>query len=404
MRVLVTGGAGFIGSHTVDLLLEKGYDVRILDGLLPPVHPDGHVPDYVPLNHVEFIHGDVRDRTAWERALEGVDAVFHLAAYQDYLPDFSTFFHTNTVSTALLYEIIVEKRLPVSKVVVASSQAVYGEGAYLCNECQISTYSLIPFSPYSLFSFPQSRPEAQLKRGQWEVLCPRCSAPMEPQWTDEAVVNPHNQYAISKYTQEMVSLNLGRRYGVPTVCMRYSIVQGPRQSFRNAYSGVLRIFTQRLLNGRPPVCYEDGRQLRDYVSVHDVARANLLVLEDDGRRKAEGGRRRAEGGGADFEVFNVGGDRQVTVLEYARLIAERAGVDIEPEVPGLYRFGDTRHVFSDVSKLKALGWQPVVPLEDIVDEYIAWARDQPGFADYYSEAQAKMEAVGTLRSVESMRK
>jgi dTDP-L-rhamnose 4-epimerase len=205
---------------------------------------------------------------------------------------------------------------------------------------------------------------------------------MEPQWTDEAVVNPHNQYATSKYTQEMIALNLGRRYGIPSLCMRYSIVQGPRQSFRNAYSGVLRIFSQRLLNGKAPVCYEDGRQSRDYISVYDVVRANLLVLEDPR---------------ADFEVFNVGGDRKVSVREYAQLIAKRAGVDIEPEVPGLYRFGDTRHVFSDVGKLKTLGWEPTVPLVEIVDGYIEWAQAQPGLRDYYEEAEALMRANGTIR-------
>ena len=148
----------------------------------------------------------------------------------------------------------------------------------------------------------------------------------------------------------------------------------------------MRIFAQRPLNGKAPVCYEDGGQIRDYVSVHDVARANLLVLEDE----------RAAG-----QVFNVGGDRKVTVLEYAHLIAGRAGLNIEPQVPGLYRFGDTRHVFSDVSKLKALGWQPEVSLEAIVDEYLSWASAQPGFADYYAAAEAKMQQLGTLRRVES---
>jgi len=166
--------------------------------------------------------------------------------------------------------------------------------------------------------------------------------------------------------------------------MRYSIVQGSRQSFRNGYSGVLRIFAQRLLNGKAPVCYEDGGQIRDYVSVHDVARANLLVLEDER---------------SDDQVFNVGGDRKVTVLEYAHLIAEGADLNVEPEIPGLYRFGDTRHVFSDVSKLKSLDWQPEVPLEAIVDEYLTWASDQPGFKDYYAEAEANMKAMGTIREV-----
>jgi dTDP-L-rhamnose 4-epimerase len=377
MRILITGGAGFIGSHTADLLLAHGHAVRILDGLLPPVHVDGQVPGYVPKHDIEFLHGDIRNRDVWERALSGIDAVFHLAAYQDYLLDFSTFFHTNTVSTALLYEIVVEKRLPVRKVIVASSQSVYGEGKYRCLEG--SSAGAIPAHPVQ---YPMGREERALKRGEWDIRCPECGGPMHPVWTDEKVVTPHNQYAISKYSQEMIALNLGRRYDVPTVCMRYSIVQGPRQSFRNAYSGVLRIFAQRILNGKPPVCYEDGRQLRDYVSVLDVARANMLVLED--RR-------------ADFQVFNVGGDRRVSVRDYAELVARRCGIAVDPEIPGLYRFGDTRHIFSDVAKLKALGWRPAVTLEEIVDAYIAWAQAQPGFRDYSAEAAARMSALGALR-------
>ncbi len=381
MKVLVTGGAGFIGSHTVDLLLERGYAVRILDALLPPVHAAERLPDYVPAGDVDFVLGDVRDRGTWERALDGVEAVFHLAAYQDYLPDFSRFFHTNTVSTALLYELIVERRLPVRKVVVASSQAVYGEGKYRCIMGSTGETSGDSHGVY----FPPPRLEEQLRRGDWEIRCPRCGSPMEPQWTDEATVNPHNQYAISKYAQEMVALNLGRRYGIPTVCMRYSIVQGPRQAFRNAYSGVLRVFVQRLLHGRPPVCYEDGQQLRDYVAVQDVARANVHVLEDPR---------------ADFQVFNVGGSRKVSVLEYARLVAQRAGVELSPHIPGLYRFGDTRHIFSDVTRLKALGWEPLVPLERLVDEYVAWAQAQEDFRDYSEEAEARMRALGVIRTAE----
>lgn len=372
MKTLVTGGAGFIGSHTVDLLLERDYQVRILDSLAPPIHVDGRIPDYVPVNDVEFIQGDVRDRAAWEQALQGVDAVFHLAAYQDYLPDFGKFFHVNSVGTALLYELIVARNLPVRKVVVASSQAAYGEAKYLRSDGSVI--------------YPQLRPESQLKHSVWEPLDPDTGEPLAPTWTDEAVVNPHNQYAMSKYTQEMIALILGKRYSIPSVAMRYSIVQGPRQSFRNAYSGVLRIFTQRLLNGKGPICYEDGQQLRDYVSVWDVARANTLVLEDDR---------------ANYQSFNVGGDRKVTVVQYAHLIADRAGVDIEPEVPGLYRFGDTRHVFSDVSKLRMLGWKPEIGLEEIVDGYIAWSQTQPDFGDYSSTAEERMRKLGTVRRVKS---
>jgi dTDP-L-rhamnose 4-epimerase len=367
MRILVTGGAGFIGSHTVDLLLRKGHHVRILDNLTPPVHIEGKIPDYVPRD-AEFVLGDVRDRATWERALQGIDAVFHLAAYQDYLTDFSKFFHVNTVGTALMYEIIVEKKLPVQKIVVASSQSTYGEGKYECATDGVQ--------------YPPLRPLEQLEKRDWEPHCPVCGESMKPLVTDESQVHPHNQYAMSKYTQEMVALNFGQRYGIPSVAQRFSITQGPRQSFRNAYSGVLRIFATRLLSGHAPVCYEDGGQLRDYVSVYDVARANVLVMEDPR---------------ADYQVFNVGGGRAITVKEYAHVIARALGKEIEPVIPGEFRFGDTRHIISDIGKLHALGWEPQVPLEKIVEGYIAWARDQPDVRDYYEDAEREMKARGTVR-------
>ena len=367
MKMLVTGGAGFIGSHTIDLLLQQGHQVRILDNLTPPVHVEGTIPAYVPRD-AEFILGDVRDRTAWERALDGVDAIFHFAAYQDYLTDFSKFFHVNTVGTALLYEIIVEKKLPIRKIVVASSQATYGEGKYEC--------------PTDGVQYPPLRPVEQLMRREWEPRCSLCGGALKMLITDEARVNPHNQYAMSKYTQEMLALNFGRRYNIPSVAMRFSIVQGPRQSFRNAYSGALRIFTTRLLSQHAPICYEDGEQLRDYVSVHDVARANVFVMQDPR---------------ADYQVFNVGGGRAISVVEFARLVARRMGVSIAPEMPGQFRFGDTRHIVSDISKLRALGWEPRVALEEIADEYIAWARAQPDVRDYYVDAEREMLARGTIR-------
>jgi len=282
-RVLVTGGAGFIGSHTVDMLLEKGYDVCILDSLQPRVHPGGK-PPWVP-KEAEFIQGDVANRSDLERALKGVDYVFHFAAYQDYMTDFSTFIHVNTESTALLFELIVEKKLPVRKIVFASSQAVCGEGRYRC--------------PQHGIIVPPPRPLEQLERGDWEIHCPHCGEYMEPLLIDEATVSPGTTYGISKYAIELLADRLGRRYGIPTVCMRFTYVHGPRNSFYNAYSGVARIFALRIMHGMPPICYEDGKQLRDYVNVKDVARANVLVMEDER---------------ADFQVFNVGGGRAVTVL------------------------------------------------------------------------------------------
>jgi dTDP-L-rhamnose 4-epimerase len=366
MHVLVTGGAGFIGSHTVDALLAAGHRVRVLDALLPPVHT-GSRPDYLPAE-VELIVGSVTDRAVLRAALDGVEAVFHLAAYQDYLQDFSTYFLTNSVGTALLYELIVQDKLPIRKVVVASSQAIYGEGRHLCPEHGVQ--------------FPDQRPAEQLERHDWEVRCPVCSQPMRPQWTDERVARPHNAYAISKRDQDDIAVKFGQRYGIPSVAMRYSIVQGPRQSFRNAYSGALRSFTVRVLSGQAPVLYEDGEQLRDFVSVHDVVRANLLVLEDDR---------------ANYQSLNVGGNRQLSVRQLAGLVSQATDHRGEPETSGLYRVGDTRHICSDTAKLRGLGWQPRVEMPDIIREYVDWASRQPDVHDTFAEAQANMLASGILK-------
>ena len=369
-KALVTGGAGFIGSHTVDLLLAKGYAVRVLDSLAPPVHEEGRLPGYVP-HDVEFMQGDVRDRDALRRALEGVDVVFHLAAYQDYLTDFSKFFDVNATGTALLYELIVNERLPVRKVVVASSQSVYGEGKYRCAQHGVQ--------------YPPLRPESQLQARDWEVVCPVCGGPLQHLLTDEAIVKPHNQYAMSKYTQEMIAINLGRRYGIPTVAMRYSITQGPRQSFRNAYSGICRIFVTRMLAGHQPVAYEDGGQLRDYVYVGDVARANVLVLEDpraDYRSSTSAAARR-------LACWSIPGWRRRCWAWTSRRW-----------LPGEYRFGDTRHIVSDISQLAALGWSRRCRCAQIIAAYAAWASQQPGLQDHYTQAEQVMKRLGTVRSVD----
>jgi dTDP-L-rhamnose 4-epimerase len=366
-RVLVTGGAGFIGSHTALLLLERGHRVRALDALRPPVHLPGERPPWLPAD-VELMAGDVRDRDALARALRGVDSVLHLAAHQDYLPDFSTFFHVNTVGTALLYEVCVAERLPLRKVVVASSQAVYGEGAHRCPDHGAVRTGL--------------RSDEQLRRGDWDIGCPRCGQKTGWLPTDESEVNPQNQYAISKHTQELIAFNLGRRHGIPTTCLRYSITQGRWQSPRNAYSGACRVFTVRARSGRPPIVFEDGGQRRDYVHVSDVARANLLALTDDR---------------TDFQAHNVGGAEALTTLEYARVVCEAVGLDVRPEVPGYYRFGDTRHVVSASGKLRGLGWAPTLSVRDVVREYVSWL-DGSGHVDDVTDAGlARMLELGALR-------
>ncbi len=401
---LVTGGAGFIGSHTVDLLLDKGYRVRILDSLNPRVHPRGKPPWLS--KDAEFIQGDVSNRDDMEKALTGVDAVIHLAAYQDYLTDFSTFIHTNAESAALLFELIVAKQLPIRKIVFASSQSVSGEGQYVCLGCAKSHYldvkvkysdssgrvhaCAVSSSPQStlngleLIENPRPRTPEQLAAGAWELHCPRCGEALIPTLIDEETKSPGTAYAISKRTIELLADRLGRRYGIPTVCLRYTYVQGPRNSFYNAYSGVARIFALRLLHGCPPVCFEDGRQLRDYVNVRDVARANVVVLEDSR---------------ADFGVFNVGGGRAITVLEFARMMLKEFGSDLVPQLTGEYRMGDTRHTVSDISRLCALGWKPTVPIEENVREYVAWIREQSGTKEFFKEADRIMREQNVIRIV-----
>lgn len=367
MIVLVTGGAGFIGSHTVDALLCEGHTVRVLDNLQPRVHPRGR-PEWLPRN-VKLIVGDVADRRTLSAALEDVDVVFHLAAYQDYQPDFSSFIHTNTESAALLFEVIVSKQLSVQKIIFASSQAVSGEGRYRCEEHGVVV--------------PGPRPVEQLEVGDWEIHCPHCRQYMRPLLIDEATINPGTAYGISKYAIELLASRLGQRYGIPTVCMRYTYVQGPRNSFYNAYSGIARRFALRLLQGLPPVVYEDGRQLRDYVNVRDVARANVLVME---RREA------------DFQVFNVGGGRAVSVLEFARVMVRAFGTDLDPEAPSVFRLGDTRHTMSDISRLRALGWEPVVPVEQTVVEFVEWIKGQPVVYGHLEEAERTMREQGVIRT------
>jgi dTDP-L-rhamnose 4-epimerase len=366
MRILVTGGAGFIGSHTCDRLLALGHDVVALDALNPPVHRDGQPAFLSP--DVDFYQGDVRNRDLLRNLLRRVDAVYHFAAYQDYLPDFSRFSDVNVVSTALLYEIIVAERLDLARIVVASSQSAMGEGLYWC--------------PVDGEQLPGMRPESALAASQWDVPCPQCGGPLEMRATPERVSNPQNVYGMSKLAEEMVAINLGRRYDIPTVALRYSIVQGPRQSVYNAYSGACRIFCLSYLLGRAPILYEDGGALRDYVNIDDVVNANVLVLSDD----------RAAG-----RVFNVGGGQAVSTQEFSDIVMRQYGSDKPGMVTGEYRFGDTRHILSDISALRALGWEPERTPAESVAAYASWLQGMDGLDGVLAEADARMRALGVVR-------
>jgi dTDP-L-rhamnose 4-epimerase len=351
----------------VEALARAGYEVSILDSLAAPVHPSRVWPDGLPATF-ECVEGDVRSHDDWQRALRGVDTVVHLAAYQDYLPDFSTFLNTNAGGTALLYEVIVAERLPIERVVVASSQAVYGEGPYRCPEHGVQ--------------HPDARPAGRLRAGLWEIPCRVCSGDMSSLAATEVAVNPQNPYGISKLGQELVALHLGRRYEIPTVALRYSITQGAGQSFHNAYSGICRIFALCALLRRPMPIYEDGRQRRDYVYVGDVVAANLLALHD---------------ARMDYQAFNVGGASALTVLEYAALVRKLAGVTVPVDAGGRYRVGDTRHVVSDSSKLQALGWKPQTTPPEFIQEYLQWAGGQALPSGVADAAQERMLALGAVR-------
>ena len=366
MKILVTGGAGFIGSHTCDRLLSLGHEVVVLDALTPPVHRDRE-PTYLS-PEVDFYLGDVRNRDLVTNLLRRVDAVYHFAAYQDYLPDFSRFSDVNVTSTALLYEIIVAERLDLARVVVASSQSAMGEGLYWC--------------PLDGGQTPGMRPESALATSQWDIPCPRCGGRLEMGPTPERVSNPQNAYGMSKLAEEMVAINLGRRYAVPTVALRYSIVQGPRQSVYNAYSGACRIFCLSYLLGRAPTLYEDGGAIRDYVNIDDVVDANVLALSDA----------RAVG-----QVFNVGGGQGVTTREFSDIVMRQYGSTRPGVVTGEYRFGDTRHILSDLTALRALGWEPRRTPAESVAAYAAWLEGMDGLDGVLAEAETKMRALGVVR-------
>ena len=371
IRALVTGGAGLIGSHLSDLLLREGYSVRILDNLEPQTHRTGK-PPWVPRG-AEFSNADIRDRAAVGSALEDVDVVFHQAAYGGYMPEISKYVHVNSFGTAQMLEIIRDENLPVKKVVVASSQAVYREGAASCPE-----HGLI---------FPETRPASQLATGNFSVLCPFCGEPSAPTATpEEAPIGGETIYAITKSDQERLVLTWGRQTGVPTVALRYSCTYGPRQSIFNPYTGVIAIFATRLLNGQPPVLYEDGEQTRDLCYVSDVARANLLAATSD---KLDG------------LPANVGSGRATTIREVARMVSEALEVGLEPVARGEFRPGEMRHLTSDISRIRETGYEPEVELHSGIKRYIEWIRDQGDVHDYFAEAEKVLRTKSIVHEVGS---
>ena len=372
-RVLVTGGAGFIGSHMVDLLLEKGYEVRVFDNLEPQVH--GHIdspPAYLNRD-AEFIRGNILDRDALLKALDGVDAVIHDAAmvgvgqsqYQIY-----RYTHVNTTGTALLLDILVNEKTRVERLLMASSMSIYGEGLYK----RPSDGKLVA---------PMLRPDAQLEARDFEMRDPETGEVLEPVPTPESKpLYCTSVYALSKKDQEEYSLVVGRAHKIPTVACRFFNVYGPRQSMSNPYTGAAAIFSSRIKNGNAPLIYEDGKQLRDFINVRDLVEAKLFLLENPK---------------ANLEAYNICTGQATSIYDLAETLCRLMGrEDLKPNVVRSFRSGDIRHCYGDGSKLAALGWKPRIRLEDGLKELVEWSREAEA-VDLVEQAHRELVAKGLVR-------
>lgn len=369
MRIAITGGAGFIGSHVAEALLHAGHDVVALDALDGQVH-EGGWPAWLAAE-VERIQGDVRDRCAVERALRRADAVVHLAAavgvaqsqYQ-----IRRYMDCNVVGTATLMEVVAGGATPVRRVVLAGSMTSYGEGPGWCGRCGRVR--------------PAVRSEAEVRGGQWEPRCPHCGAATRPVPVreDDALAGT-GIYAMTKRMQEEIVRSVAATYGVEACVLRLFNVYGPRQSLANPYTGVAAIFLSRLRNGRPPVIYEDGRQSRDFVYVGDVARAILAALTHP----------RAPG-----QVFNIGSGQGTRIADLARRLARACAAPLSPRVTGLFRRGDIRHCTADIRRAgEVLGWKPETSLDAGLERLIAWAARQPAI-DRFAQAEEELRTFRLL--------
>jgi dTDP-L-rhamnose 4-epimerase len=369
-KVLVTGGAGFIGSHIVDALVERGHRVRILDSLVSQVHEDG-LPEH--LNPAaEFIRGDVCDAAVVQQALEGIDVVFHEAAevgVGQSMYEVERYVRANDLGTSVLLENIIKQTRRIKKLIVASSMSIYGEGAYQCANCGLV--------------YPHLRDESQLIERRWEMECPKCGALLLPTGTaEDKPLFPTSVYAITKQDQEQFCLVIGRAYGIPTVALRYFNVYGPRQALSNPYTGVCAIFSARLLNNQPPLIFEDGEQTRDFVHVSDIVQANMLALETDG---------------ANYLPVNIGTGVATSIREVTGLLSMGLGKNLEPEIVGKYREGDIRHCVADISRARTkLGYEPRVTLEQGIPELLSWVKEQTA-TDQVVKATAELETYQLVR-------
>lgn len=345
MKILITGGAGFIGSHLVDRLIKRGDEVVVIDNLEPQVHQNKR-PDY--LNpRAKYIFKDIGDKKTLLSVLRDAEVIFHQASavgIGQSMYEIEKYVNANVMGTAKLLDLLVNSENSVKKLVIASSMSIYGEGAYECEKCGAVC--------------PELRPEEQLKRREWEIKCPNCGKQAKPIPTKEdKPLRPTSVYAVSKRDQEELCLSVGRAYGIPTIALRYFNVYGPRQSLSNPYTGVCAIFSSRIKNNNPPTIYEDGLQTRDFIYVDDVINANMLAME------------RSQ---ADYKTLNVGTGKSISILEVARVLSKLYGKGIEPKVVNKYRSGDIRHCFADVSEIHKIGFEPKTSFEEGMKKLVEW--------------------------------
>jgi dTDP-L-rhamnose 4-epimerase len=367
-RVLVTGGAGFVGTHLVDALLARGDRVRVLDNLDPQVHGPDAEARWLS-EDAELVVGDVRDPDVVDRVIRNVDVVYHLAAavgVGQSMYQIAAYTATNSLGTANLLQALVDREVELERLVVASSMSIYGEGRYS--------------RPDGREPRVRRRDARQLQRHEWE-LRDQDGTPLHPMPTDEEKeLDPSSIYALTKADQERMALQVGEAYGIPAVALRFFNIYGPRQALSNPYTGVAAIFSSRLLNGNPPLIFEDGLQSRDFVSVHDIVRALLLA----GEREAAVG-----------QALNVGSGRSISVREVAETLAGVLGVELEPEITARYRVGDIRHCFADISRARAvLGYEPQVTLEGGMRELVGWLQEQERPEDSSARHAAELAARG----------
>lgn len=372
-NILITGGAGFIGTKLSKKLLEKGYNVIVMDNLSPQIH--GDPGQFKPLEGVRFIKGDVRSLKDWQAALKEVHCIVHYAAETgtgQSMYEVHRYAENNVGGTAIMLDYLVNQPHAIQKVVVASSRAVYGEGKYQCKTHGVT--------------YPRQRKNSDLALERFDPLCPVCNEEMKVLPTDEeSKIHPSSVYGITKLTQEQMVLNVCESLGIPAVAFRYQNVYGPGQSLKNPYTGILSIFSTLIRNGKAINVFEDGLESRDFVYIDDVVNATVLGIESDTR-------------GTD--VFNVGSGVATTVLDVAKKLKELYQSPIDISVSGNYRIGDIRHNIADLSKVAtALGYQPHFPFDSGIREFCKWVVGQEIISDRYEEAITEMKTKGLLKTL-----